>query len=171
MSGMDESGKVEFFMWLALLGKLNTKEMLWKKGILQEDQTSCPLCLVQLESLDHILLNCPVSWSIWCKIAGDLGQSLRMAETFRNHFEGWMTRHRRNVTLKKLWCSTFFAIAWSLRLMRNGISFQHKVIDVDALYNIIRWRVTFWTKAWKEQLSYNVDDVARNFDSIPVLFH
>jgi len=29
--------RVEFFMWLALLGKLNTKEMLWKKGVLQDN--------------------------------------------------------------------------------------------------------------------------------------
>jgi len=44
------------------------------------------------------------------------------------------------------------------------------MLDVELLCDLIRWRVTFWSKAWKEQLPYKVDDIARNFASLPVFF-
>ena len=163
--------KVEFFMWLALLEKLNTKEMLWKKGILQEDQISCTFCSEQSESSSHILMSCPVSWRIWCTIAEDLDQELSMPDTLRKHYEDWMGRKWRHITFRKFWCTTFFAVAWSLWLTRNEIIFQHKELDMEKLCNLIRWRVTFWTKAWKEQPPYQSSELARKFDVIPVLFH
>jgi len=141
-------------MWLALHGKLNTKEMLWKKGLLQEDQISCSFCLAQTENLNHILMTCPVSWKTWCSIAKNMDQVLTMPDTFRKHYEDWMARRWRNTTIKKLWCSAFFAVAWSLWLMRNEIIFQQKEMDVQILCNLIRWRVTFWTKAWIGRISY-----------------
>uniref|UniRef100_A0A7C8YM67 Reverse transcriptase zinc-binding domain-containing protein n=1 Tax=Opuntia streptacantha TaxID=393608 RepID=A0A7C8YM67_OPUST len=103
--------KVEFFMWLALLGKLNTKEVLWRKGILQEDQLHCPFCSAQMETMDHILMTCSVSWAIWTLIATDMHQNISMPVTFRQHFEGWIARKWRHTTMKKFWQSTFFATA------------------------------------------------------------
>jgi len=122
--------KVDFFMWLALLGKLNTKEILWRKGLLQEDQIGCSFCSAQVENLDHILMACPVSWKVWSTIARDLSQRIAVSVTFRQHYEEWLARQWRSTTMKKFWCSTFFAIAWSLWLMRNKVIFQQKVMDV-----------------------------------------
>ena len=70
--------KVEFFMWLAILEKLNTKELLWKKGLLNEDQIRCTFYSDQAENLNHVLMACSVSWNIWCTIAKDLNQALSM---------------------------------------------------------------------------------------------
>ena len=96
MQGMDELAppKVEFFLWLALLGKLNTKEMLWRKGILQENQLDCSLCeeLPAVENLDHLFVHCPFTWSIWEKIAAELGQAITQSVNFTNHFEEWLSR-------------------------------------------------------------------------------
>jgi len=66
--------KVDFFMWLALLGKLNTKQRLCDKGILQGNQTACTFCETQPETLDHILLACSKSKLIWTTIANELDQ-------------------------------------------------------------------------------------------------
>jgi len=43
-------------------------------------------------------------------------------------------------------------------------------VDVNGLCSLIRWRVTFWTKAWGDNLPYKVDEVARHFADVPVLF-
>jgi len=75
--------KVEFFMWLTLLGKINTKELLCKKGILLDCQTLCTFCSAHTENLDHVLLNCSFSWRVWCSIADDLGQNLASHATFK----------------------------------------------------------------------------------------
>ena len=45
-----------------------------------------------------------------------------------------------------------------------------KPVDVNGLCSLIRWRVTFWTKAWGDNLPYKVDEVARHFADVPVLF-
>ena len=164
--------KVEFFLWLALLGKLNTKVMLWKKGILQANQLSCPLCVVQIEveSLDHLLMHCPISWSIWQTIAKELGKAITRPATFKAHFEQWLSIKWKNTSMRKIWCATFFAVAWSIWLMRNEVIFQQKQVDVEMLCNLIRWRVSYWTRAWKEDLIYKEEVIARNFSSLPILF-
>jgi len=162
--------KVEFFMWLALLGKLNTKEVLWKKGLLQVNQLNCPFCTAEIESLSHILMACPASWTIWDIIAKDMDQVLSMPGSFKQHFEEWMKRKWRNTIMKKIWCSSFFAISWSLWLMRNEMIFQQKEMNVQMLCNLIRWRVAFWTKAWKDQIPYSTSELVRKFDVIPLLF-
>jgi len=48
--------KVEFMLWLALLGKLNTRDLLVKKGILPHQANLCSFCSEQPESIDHLLL-------------------------------------------------------------------------------------------------------------------
>jgi len=60
-------------VWLALLGKLNTKEMLVKKKILPEECNVCSFCSQQAETCDHLLLHCSVAWHVWSDLANDLG--------------------------------------------------------------------------------------------------
>ena len=66
--------KVEFMVWLALLGKLNTNDLLARKGMLPLEANSCTFCTSHNEGLHHLFISCSVSWSIWNSIAGDQGQ-------------------------------------------------------------------------------------------------
>jgi len=104
--------KVEFFMWLTLLEKLNTKEMLCKKGVLSVNQTSCTFCSSHTESLDHVLLNCPFSWRVWCSIVDDLGQKLAYHTTFKQFYSSRLSVQWRSKCLTKIWISTVFAVTW-----------------------------------------------------------
>ena len=89
--------KVEFFMWLALLGRLNTRQRLCDKGLLQEDQTICLLCSLQPESLDHILLLCSYSQQVWISLAAELGQSLQQQHHSTNTMKGGWLKHGEGV--------------------------------------------------------------------------
>ena len=144
--------KVELFMWLALLGKLNTRQRLCDIGILQEDQATCPLCVLQSESIDHILLSCHYSQQIWQSIATDLGQPLTEPESFKQHYERWLATPWRSGLCKKVWMSTFFAAAWCIWLTRNEIIFQHKAFIHEDICQNIKRKVAFWTKAWKDRV-------------------
>jgi len=75
--------KVEFFMWLALLGKLNTRQRLYDRGILQEDQSTCTFCTLQPESLDHVLMSCSYSQQIWRLLASEMGHSWAIPASFQ----------------------------------------------------------------------------------------
>ena len=162
--------KVEFFPWLALLGKLNTKDMLFKKWILQKGQNVCTFCSLDTESLDHILMACSFSWRIWCCIANELGQHLLRPVTFRQFYKNLLALPWRNSISKKLWGTTFFAVAWSLWMVRNGVIFQQQELETVVLCHAIRWRVALWTKTWKAPLPYTMEEIARNFASLPSIF-
>ena len=68
--------RVEFMTWLALLGKLNTREMLMKKGIIPPEANVCTFCSSQPESIDHLLLGCSLSRNIWISLTANLGVTI-----------------------------------------------------------------------------------------------
>jgi len=76
--------KVELMVWLALLGKLNTKERLARKGMIQAELNTCIFCNDHSEDVHHLLLMCQVSWNLWNSIATDLGQTLAPTSTSQN---------------------------------------------------------------------------------------
>ena len=57
--------RIEVFTWLAILGKINSKEKLIRLNIIHHEEAICVLCKSQIESSDHLLLLCPFSWAIW----------------------------------------------------------------------------------------------------------
>jgi len=94
--------KVEFFMWLALLGKLNTKDLLLKKGILPPQENSCSFCASHTEDLTHLLVLCPMSWHIWVTLARDLGVAIAQPANFRLFYERWVFQRFKNQMRRKL---------------------------------------------------------------------
>ena len=57
--------KVEFFTWLAVLDRLNTKEFLQHHGIITPVENVCCCCQTEEESLHHLLQHCQQVWRIW----------------------------------------------------------------------------------------------------------
>jgi len=162
--------KVEFMLWLALLGKLNTRDMLVKKGILEQQANLCSFCSEQPETIDHILLHCHFSWQVWCNVAQGLRIQIERQITFRQFYEVWMDQNYYHSLRKKLHIATFFAVSWSLWNERNKKNFEQQEVNFDMLCHQIRWRIIWWSKAWKEYNPYSTEELVRNFDSIPILF-
>lgn len=63
--------KVQFFMWIATLGKISIVDRLLRKGMYLPNV--CSLCYQDGESIAHVLLHCPFSWEIWCRVIRDFG--------------------------------------------------------------------------------------------------
>jgi len=162
--------KVEFMVWLALLGKLNTREMLVKKNVIPPEANQCSFCLNHPETIDHVLLSCPFSWGVWSSIAEDLGLRLINHHCLRQFYDWWMSRRFPNTLRKRLHILVFFATAWSLWSKRNLVIFQDHDYDQSTLCHTIQWRVALWTKMWKENIPYSTEELVRQFNSIPLLF-
>jgi len=139
--------KVELMVWLALLEKLNTKDLLVRKGLFPSQVNLCSFCDRQQEDIDHLLLSCQFSWSIWCSIASDFEVQLARQHSFRHFYEVWMSWRSHNPIRKKLFMLAFFAVAWCLWTQRNKIVFEQQELDAKALQLIIRWRIAVWSKA------------------------
>uniref|UniRef100_A0A7C8ZT10 Reverse transcriptase zinc-binding domain-containing protein n=1 Tax=Opuntia streptacantha TaxID=393608 RepID=A0A7C8ZT10_OPUST len=88
--------KVEFMLWLALLGKLNTRDLLVKNGVLPSHENMCSFCSQQSEDFNHLLLKCQYSWSIWCSFAAEFGVLMteqQRQQDFRQFYEWWLTKN------------------------------------------------------------------------------
>ena len=162
--------KVELMVWLALMGKLNTKDMLARKGMITEDLSACTFCNEQNEDSHHLRVSYQVSWNIWKTIAADFGQAIEPCTDLKEFYGNWLRRRLPNKTARKLWIASFFATIWSLWMHRNEIVFNQQYLDEQMLGQLIKWRVAFWSRAWDDHIPYSTEMLARNFHSIPLLF-
>ena len=55
--------RVAFFTWVAVLGKILTTDNLHKRAIIIWDW--CCMCKCNGESVDHLLLHCPIASELW----------------------------------------------------------------------------------------------------------
>ena len=63
--------RVAFFSWTAALGRLFTIDNLRKRNPILIDW--CCMCKKSGESVDHLLLHCPLAWKLWSMVLGLFG--------------------------------------------------------------------------------------------------
>lgn len=61
--------KLQFFGWLAWRGRVKTKVFLHQIGVLFANaSTLCVFCRTEEETINHVLLHCPLVWKAWAGI-------------------------------------------------------------------------------------------------------
>ena len=58
--------RVASFVWTASLGRIMTIDNLWKRHVLILDW--CCMCKKGGETVDHLLLHCPLAWEVWSMV-------------------------------------------------------------------------------------------------------
>jgi hypothetical protein len=58
--------RIHVFAWLLTLYRLNTREKLGRKNIIDDDY--CPLCVGTTEDRAHLFLTCPAAQAVWNSI-------------------------------------------------------------------------------------------------------
>jgi len=165
--------KVELMVWLALLGRLNTKDMLAKKKIIPQECNLCTFCSLNDETCDHLLVQCSVVWKVWCNIGQGLGlRQMQQQPTFRQLYEWWLDKANsiQNRCRKKMLLVSFFTVTWSIWNKRNLMVFQNQEFEHHTFCHTVRWKVALWLKEGKESMPYSIEDIVRHFNDIPVLF-
>jgi hypothetical protein len=66
--------RVAFFVWTAALGKILTTENLRKRRVIILDW--CCMCKSSGESVNHLLVHCPVAWELWSMVLVIFGKNL-----------------------------------------------------------------------------------------------
>ena len=118
--------KVKIFVWMCIRGRIQVAKDLKDKG--WPGEPGCKLC-GELESVDHLIFNCPLSHFCWWWIAralnwerppGNFDEFMGLGLGFpgsRSNFLGW---------------ALLGAVAWTIWLSRNDFVFNSKLSNSPA---------------------------------------
>lgn len=119
--------KVAFFVWTAAFDSILTIDNLvcWRHVLVNW----CCMCCVTLESVDHLLAQCPVASCLWALIFSTFAVQWVQPEgvlgVLWSWARGWVGKRRR-----KAWNLALLSLMWLIWLERNRRIFQEVVRSV-----------------------------------------
>ena len=121
----DASPRVKAFSWTAVLGQINTIDMLQKRSFMHLSPHWCFHCHEDGESVHHIFLHCSLTTKIWSYFLSRMGLKWVMPKKVTHLFSSW---HWYSVSTKsKMFGECLLhTIVWSILKERNNrIFLQH----------------------------------------------
>ncbi|XVF83559.1 hypothetical protein PTKIN_Ptkin16aG0498800 [Pterospermum kingtungense] len=138
--------KVGAFCWQLLKGKIAVKDNLVSKNILQHSETFCSFCGHPGESVNHLFFSCYgpwCIWSYWCRLWGI--QWAAHKDAWSNFIEWHSLLPSSSGEI--IWKISFYAILWSIWILRNEVVFKNKQLDFIMLIDLVKFRIIHWAKA------------------------
>jgi hypothetical protein len=136
--------RIKFFIWLILVDRLNTKEMLQRRHFQVQDGTTCVMCSNgDIETIEHLFFSCPFAESCWDKIGVQWNQALHLHDRLAE------ARNVHNIP-----CFTEMAMtaAWELWKVRNDKVFQRQAPSLDRWFNNFKSQCLLQSVRFKEGL-------------------
>jgi hypothetical protein len=135
--------RVKFFVWLLLVDRLNTKEMLQRRHINIEDDVDCVLCDSGApETIDHLFFTCPFAQACWASIQLNWDDSLQLPDR--------LIRGKETHQLPFVMEAAAIA-AWELWKLRNDKVFQRR----DP--TLVLWLANFKSQCLLQSLRFKED--------------
>lgn len=153
--------RIELFSWLALLGRINTKEKLVRIGIISGDENSCVLCNESTENYNHTLLHCPFSWAVWTSWLSIWNLKWVFPSNLREAFDQWKFLNKGRF-FKKVGVAMFFILIWTIWKERNCIIFNNCSRSVAETLEMALLQLRWWISGWKEPFPYSFDEILKN---------
>jgi hypothetical protein len=113
--------RVAFFSWTAALGRLLTIDNLRKRNLILVDW--CCMCKKGGESVDFLLLHCPLAWELWSMVLGLFGVHWVMPCQVLDFWAGWQSRYGNHCNLV-VWRMVPYCVMWCLWRERNARHFE-----------------------------------------------
>uniref|UniRef100_A0A2N9IHE7 Reverse transcriptase zinc-binding domain-containing protein n=1 Tax=Fagus sylvatica TaxID=28930 RepID=A0A2N9IHE7_FAGSY len=121
--------RVAFFSWTAALGRLLTIDNLRKRHLILVDW--CCMCKRSGESVDHLLLHCPMAWDLW-SVLGLFGVHWVMPCHVLDVWAGWQGCYGNRCNMV-VWRMVPHCVMWCLWRERNVRLFEDCERPVSAL--------------------------------------
>ncbi|XP_026416335.1 uncharacterized protein LOC113311751 [Papaver somniferum] len=157
--------KVNFLLWCAVHGKLNSQDMIQIKGI--DVYTSCILCGDCTESQDHIFIHCKVAYKIWCSIMPVDGWAWVFPNTMINLARTW-SNNFLSANGKIVWVLIPTAVMWVLWREKNCRTFEEKYFyktDAD-LCTDVKTLVLTWAAGFGNRVHLNFSHTVSNWSMV-----
>ena len=126
--------RVAFFSWFASLCKILTTDNLRKQHVLVLDW--CYMCKNCGESVDHLLLYCPIACEVWSVVFCLFGIHWVMPQKVIELFKSWQGKfgQHRNI---ELWRIVSHCLLWCIWRERNPRSFEgceHSILEIKSFF-------------------------------------
>ncbi|XP_026442183.1 uncharacterized protein LOC113341574 [Papaver somniferum] len=157
--------KINFLVWCAFHGNLNTLDMLQCKGM--DVYSSCVLCGDSPESKNHLLLHCKIARKIWSALTPTENWSWVFPESMMALAHTWQNNHLSN-SGKVVWGLIPAAIIWIIWTERNCRTFEeHHIFKTDEeLCDSAKSLVLTWASAANKRVRLNFSNTLRNWEYV-----
>jgi hypothetical protein len=139
-------GVLKHFVLKVCNNAIPTKDNLYRRKILQDPL--CPICANQVETVWHILWDCPASVDVW----QECHRKISKLSLVKSDGLGWvqqlMAKLDSNVLLEAL------SVARCIWLRRNGAVFRQGFADPRQIVTQGREVVCFFVEAGKQQVQH-----------------
>jgi hypothetical protein len=135
--------KVNFFIWTVALGKILTTDNLRKRRLFVLDW--CGMCKRDGESVDHLLLHCPIAQEFWDLAFSMFGLSWVMPRRVMDLLHCWpgLTKQKAG----DIWRLIPNCIMWCLWRERNSRCFEGCEMPIQDLKNFVLNTLWKWAAA------------------------
>ncbi|KAL9686643.1 hypothetical protein QQ045_031036 [Rhodiola kirilowii] len=158
--------KVEMLVWRLYHDSLPTKDNLARKGVLNASHNlNCDLCNHQLESADHVLLQCKWSWSLWTWCIRWWGSYWVAPHTMKALLQGWVIPGTTK-TYKRFWKTLSYAIIWTIWEERIKRCFSDQRRTVEEAGEVVITRLAWWIKFRNSGSPYSLTTIRRCIDEV-----
>lgn len=157
--------KMQFFCWLAWRGRVKTSSFLRRIRVLPANIVSqCVFCHSEEESLEHVLLFCPLVWKCWAAMAGWWDQSWVIPGTIEGLLR-WWSEGKEKSWIFRAWQAIPSLVLWSVWKLRNECLFKGAEPDFGGLCERLKVQIALWVK-WLFKVDYSVHDMVSNLHQI-----
>ncbi|PWA41098.1 hypothetical protein CTI12_AA559960 [Artemisia annua] len=161
--------KARLLCWQVLSGKLPTRALLSRIGVISENHHECPLCKGNVETIDHLFVHCKISLSIWWALVEGWGCMWVIPRSITDLFVWWKDM-AKVIKCKEVWFMAFFSVLWHIWEARNKAVFSEKEVTSSQIIDLVKFRTGGWIKAFFPACSYSLLDFFVNIFSISVCF-
>ena len=130
--------KVEVFCWQLMQGRIATKDQLARRGVMDWNLAVCTFCNAERESVSHLFFSCFISWKIWMYVCSLWELNWVMHKEPMVALLAWQ-HALPNKCCKVVWKMVFFAIIWSIWLLRNDLVFNGKAFNFQQTIDIVKF--------------------------------
>ena len=126
--------RVAFFSWSTSLGKILTTDNLRKRHILVLDW--CYMCKSCRESVDRLILRCPIAYDLWSLVFCLFGIHWVMPHKVIQLFESWQGKFRRhcNIDFWRLVPQCLMWCIWRERKVRSFEGCEHYMLEIKFFF-------------------------------------
>jgi len=133
-----------FLVWRVLWNRIPTRANLAVRGV-QLVSTTCSMCNMYEESVDHLFLNCDIARKVWDNYDKWIDNTTVRPHSILNHFQSFYLMKLNNKS-NLVWLGVWVAVVWEIWVQRNKVIFNEGVDDAVEIFSLAQLKGWLWAK-------------------------